>query len=484
MVERNIIRFYVGKQLCELREFTPHLTLLEWLRVHYGRTGCKEGCNEGDCGACTVCIIHKTDAGDLQWKAVNACIALVGSLDSVQIFTIEDVKKTDGSLHIIQQAMIDHHGSQCGFCTPGFIMSMLVYIATEKKYDVERLSQALSGNLCRCTGYSPMKKAMAEIYEQKLTQEYLSSFQAMEETVKKRLQQLEDKQNIEILGVEGRFSAPYHSDFFAHLYQTHPDALLVAGGSDVGLWITKKLQKYVHIIVLNRVADFKVISLTKDQSLFMGAGVTFKQALPVLSDYFPALRDFFYQIAGEQVRSVATLCGNIANASPIGDGPPVFIALGAKLHLRCGQEKRTLLLEEYFIDYGQQDRKPGEFIEGLSIPLSASHSKMAAYKISKRMQQDISTLAGVFTLHRDKTGRIKDIRLAFGGMAAVPKRALHAESALRGQVWGKQQLFAAQQALHKDFKPLSDVRASSWYRLEVAKNLLAQFYMEDTGVIL
>lgn len=477
---RNTVRFYVGDQLCELNQFSPQLSLLEWLRVHYGRKGCKEGCNEGDCGACTVCVVHRNEHG-LQWKAINACLALVGSLDRAQIFTVEDIKNPDGTLHPVQQAMIDHHGSQCGFCTPGFIMSMVVYSLTEKHYDAEKFLHSLAGNLCRCTGYAPMKKAMQQVYVQREEVHYATSLQEIETLVHKRLQHLEDSKHVEITGPKGRFSAPCCSDYFAELYASHPDALLLAGGSDAGLWMTKKLRTFTHIIALNRIDEFKAIS-QRDQTIYFGAGVTYKQALPVLGEYFPPLLDFFHHIAGEQIRNVATLCGNIANASPIGDGPPVFIALGARIHLRQGQNRRSLLLEDYFLEYGRQDRKRGEFIEGLSLPLFDARWKIAAYKISRRRQQDISTLLGVFAVNIDATERIEDIRLVFGGMAGVPKRAVHVENTLQGHHWDEEHLHKARQALEKDFTPLSDVRASQWYRMEVAKNLLTRFYAEHMAL--
>ncbi len=478
---RQHISFYVGDTLHHLSDLPPELTLLDWLRDQQSRTGTKEGCNEGDCGACTV-LVGRLEQGALVWRAVNACIHMVWMLDGAQLLTVEDLRGPDGQLHPVQQAMVDEHGSQCGFCTPGFVMSMVALSAQrvdlaelEGTLDGERIiNEALAGNLCRCTGYAPIVRAMKKAAAYCARHGEPISARTPELTA--RLHALRDGKTVELRSPEGRVTLPASVDALASAYAQDPAAVLVAGGTDVGLWVTKRLRRLPHVIAVRAAQDLHQIQTRPDGALWIGAGVTYTEAMPHLVAHLPAAADTLRRIGSTQVRNAATVCGNIGNASPIGDGPPVFMAAGARLHLRCGPERRVVALEDFFLDYGKQDIRPGEFIEGVLVPPLAPRSVCGVYKVSKRFDQDISAVLGAFVLVMAEDGAIQQARLAYGGMAGIPCRATRAEAALLGQHRTQAALHAAQAAMKEDFTPLSDMRASAWYRATVAANLLARLF--------
>ncbi|CAP55946.1 xanthine dehydrogenase small subunit [Gluconacetobacter diazotrophicus] len=474
---RDHIRFYLGDTLYDLSGFSPTLTVLDWLREQRGRTGTKEGCNEGDCGACTV-LVARLDGGPpdgprLAWRAVNACIQFVSMLDGAQLFTVEDLRAPDGTLHPVQQAMVDLHGSQCGFCTPGFVMSMVAYrkqpgaVAEDGPID-----DALAGNLCRCTGYAPIVRAMKQAMAAGSDR-----FDAQAAAIADRLSALRDGQTVNISGPAARLTIPADADALAATLLADPEATIVAGATDVGLWVTKGLRTLPHVVAIGQVPDLKRLDRTAD-GLRIGAAVTYEDARDALAGLLPDAGEIVRRIGSTQVRNAGTVCGNIANGSPIGDGPPVFIAAGATLHLRRGDVRRNMPLEDYFLAYGQQDRQPGEFVEGVTIPALRQGQVFRAYKVSKRFDQDISALLGAFALTLDDAGTITDARIAFGGMAATPRRARATEEALRGHPWSEATLQAARAAIATDFAPISDMRASDWYRRTVAANLLTRLFAE------
>ncbi|GEM16090.1 xanthine dehydrogenase small subunit [Gluconobacter oxydans] len=470
---RQTIRFYLGEDLYTLRDVSPTLTLLDWLRER-GRTGTKEGCNEGDCGACTVLVVRLED-GRLNWRAVNACIQFVSMLDGVQIYTIEDLGTPDAP-HPVQSAMVEQHGSQCGFCTPGFVMSMAAYRKTEgATADDQAIDDALAGNLCRCTGYAPIVRAMKQAMVAGPDR-----FDAQVDTIMERLAGLQDGESVRLEGPEGTLSIPASADDLAEILLADPEATIVAGATDVGLWVTKGMRRLKHVVPIGRVPELRALTRTPE-GLRIGAAVTYQDARPAIAELLPDAGEMIRRLGSTQVRNSATVCGNIANGSPIGDGPPMFIAANATLHLRRGAERRAIALEDYFIAYGKQDRQPGEFVEALTIPIPAQNAQFRAYKISKRFDQDISAVLGAFTIETDDQGRITTARLAYGGMAATPKRASGAEAALLGRVWDEDALEAARAAVLEDFAPLTDMRASAWYRQTVAANLLTRFFEETTG---
>ncbi len=433
----------------ELPDVDPTATLLDWLREDRGLTGTKEGCNEGDCGACTVMVTDEDGA-----KALNSCILFLPQLHGKAVRTVEGASGPDGEAHPVQQAMVDLHGSQCGFCTPGFVMSMVASHATgATDHDTQ-----LAGNLCRCTGYAPIIRA-AKAVEDRPVPVWVKDKPLASSAASRML--------------------PESSDELAAVYVENPDATLVAGATDVGLWVTKQLRDLDPVIFLNRCDDLKQITITDDEIRF-GAMVDMNRMGEALADLHPSYAEMIRRYASVQVRHAATVGGNIANGSPIGDNPPALIALDATLHLRKGDTRRSLPLEEFFIDYGKQDRVPGEFVEAVSFPRQLDRLK--AYKLSKRFDQDISAVCGCFNI-TVSGGIVTQARIAFGGMAGIPKRATHVEAALVGKPWARETIDAALPAFADDYSPLTDMRASATYRLESAKAMLERYFLEDQGEV-
>ncbi len=442
----NDIAFLLNGTPVRVSGDDPTRTLLQWLREDRGLTGTKEGCNEGDCGACTVMV---TDAGGT--RALNACILFLPQLHGRAVRTVEGLTGPKGETHPVQAAMVDHHGSQCGFCTPGFVMSM----AAAQVNGASDHDDYLAGNLCRCTGYAPIIRAA----------EAVAGTQApgwMAEALP---------------DVGAAPFAPTSSDDLAAWYAAHPDATLVAGATDVGLWVTKQLRDLPEVAFLHACADLQKIERDGDR-LRIGAGVTIAALRKAVAETHPAFAELLRRFASEQVRQAATVGGNIANGSPIGDTPPALIAMGAVLHLRKGDTRREIPLEAFFLDYGKQDRAKGEFVEAVTIPASAPG--LACYKLSKRFDQDISAVCGCFAIGVEG-GKIANARIAFGGMAGIPKRAAAVEAALVGRDWTLATVSAALPAFAKDFAPMTDMRASATYRLEAARNMLIRYFHERAG---
>jgi xanthine dehydrogenase small subunit len=430
----------------------PTRTLLDWLRSG-GLTGTKEGCNEGDCGACTVMV---TDASGS--KALNACILFLPQVHGKAVRTVEGISGPKGEMHPVQAAMVAHHGSQCGFCTPGFVVSMAVaHLNGATDHDDQ-----LAGNLCRCTGYAPIVRA-AEAAAGEAVPEWMQA----------------DREAVAgfAAGEAGAFR-PADSDALAEWYLANPEAVLVAGATDVGLWVTKLLRDLTPVAFLNGLKDLQGVEAQGGQ-LHVGACVTINALRAAVAERLPSFGELLRRYASEQVRNAATIGGNIANGSPIGDGPPALIALGATLHLRRGDEMRSMPLEEFFLDYRKQDRRPGEFVAGVSFPETAP--TLRCYKISKRFDQDISAVCGCFNVTVEG-GVVTSARIAFGGMAGVPKRAALAEAALVGKAWTATVVEAAAEAMAGDFTPMSDMRASSGYRMLTAQNLLRRYFHDLNGV--
>ena len=439
----------------------PTRTLLDWLREDRGLCGTKEGCNEGDCGACTVMV---TDAAGS--RALNACILFLPQLDGKAVRTVEGIAGPKGEAHPVQSAMITHHGSQCGFCTPGFIVSMAVaHLNGRTDHDDQ-----LAGNLCRCTGYAPIIRAAEAAVEAPVPEWMTTDTHFI-------LAQISSEGSGEADSLSGAFR-PRTADDLADWYAANPDATLVAGATDVGLWVTKQLRELAAVAFLNGVADLQKIEPLGD-TLRIGAGVTLTDLLAAIAPLHPSFAELLRRYASVQVRNAATIGGNIANGSPIGDGPPALIALGATLHLRRGDTRRDMALEDFFIEYRRQDRQPGEFVEAVTIPTDAPN--LRCYKISKRFDQDISAVCGCFNL-TFADGIVTDARIVFGGMAGIPQRAAKAEAAMVGQAFGLTSIAAAAQAMAGDFQPLSDMRASAAYRLTVAQNLLTRYFHDLNGV--
>lgn len=473
---RETVRFLLGDELVEIASCDPTRTVLDWLRLDRRRTGSKEGCAEGDCGACTV-VIGRLDEGHLRYEAINACIRFLPTLDGCQLLTVEHLKGADGTLHPVQQAMVDCHGSQCGFCTPGIVMSLFALWLNEAAPSIARIEDALAGNLCRCTGYEPIIAAGLRAAAADRSQD---RFVAAQAGIAARLAELRDRQTVAIGDGERRYYAPATMEALAELVAAHPQATLIAGATDVGLWVTKGMRRLDPVIHLGRIEALRAISDEGDQ-LRLGAMANHVAVRKALAAICPQLDEMMRRFGGEQVRNAGTIGGNIANGSPIGDLPPALIALGATLVLRRGSEHRTIPLEAFFLDYRKQDRREGEFVEAVLVPKLPADALFHVSKISKRFDEDISALCGAFFLRRDPDNRIVEARLAFGGMAGIPKRAKAAEAALLGRYWNEATVAAAIAALAGDFTPLTDMRASAAYRLKVAGNLLRRFLIETTA---
>ncbi len=442
------IAFLLNGESVTLENVDPTSSTLEWLRENKKLTGTKEGCNEGDCGACTVMV-----SDDTGHKSVNACILFLGQLNGKSITTIEGISK-DGALHPVQQSMIDHHGSQCGFCTPGITMSLATaQLNGDKDHD-----DVLAGNLCRCTGYAPIIRAAQDASGQHAPM-----------------------LDADLGGITSQTRAnksqPETIEALAKALADAPDATLVAGATDVGLWSTKGLVDLHPVVFLQKVKELTTIQTSKD-ALRIGAGVTIEKLRHAIAQDHPSFAQMLRRFASLQVRNVATIGGNIANGSPIADTPPALIALDATLHLRSDKSTRTMPLEEFFVAYGKQDILPGEFVETVSIKPQADRLKV--YKLSKRFDQDISAVLGAFYIDVHD-GIITKARIAFGGMAATPKRARNVEDALLGQPWQMDTIQNALPAFAKDFTPLTDMRATSTYRLKTAQNLLLRYWHDDQG---
>jgi len=477
MMVRSEIRFILNGEDIRLADVAPDETLLDYLRLRRSLTGTKEGCAEGDCGACTVLVGRLTPDG-LIYESVNACIRFLGSLDGTHVVTVEHLARHDGALHPVQQAMVDFHGSQCGFCTPGFVMSLYALWMQEPNPAERRIEKALQGNLCRCTGYEPIVRAahaMSSYGDAK--KDPLARERAQ---ITARLAAMRDGARIEIGTEAKRFLVPASVDDLAAILNAEPNATIVAGATDVGLWVTKFMREIAPVVFIGHLDELRRTS-GKDGVLTIGAGVSYTEAFGLLAERVPALAALIDRIGGEQVRNMGTIGGNIANGSPIGDTPPPLMALGATLTLRKGQSRRTMPLEDFFIDYGKQDRRDGEFVEAVHVPLPKPDGRFAVYKVTKRRDEDISAMLGAFNLTLDADGKVGKIRIAYGGMAATPKRAKAVEAALCGRPWTRTTVDAALPEYEKDFRPLTDMRASADYRMLASKNLLLRFFLETSG---
>ena len=451
-------------------DVAPTRTVLAHLRESLGRPGTKEGCAEGDCGACTVVVGELCD-GQVKMKTVNSCIQFLPTLDGKALYTVEDLRQPDGSLHPVQQAMVDCHGSQCGFCTPGFVMSLWsVYLAhAGSTASVAEIRSALTGNLCRCTGYRPIIEAGAKMFD-------LPGVKFDRAALTQSLQAISRGSSLAIEHNGRHFFAPKTLTELLKLRDAHPAATILAGSTDVGIWVNKQFRDLGDIIFVGEVAELNVTSKSTS-TLTIGAAVSLTDAYVALKDIYPQMNEMWERFASVPIRNAGTLGGNVANGSPIGDSMPALIALGASVKLASIDGSRTLPLEDLYLAYMKSAIAPNEVLVAIDIPLPRSGQQFRNYKVSKRFDSDISAVCAAFSLQIDG-GRIANARVAFGGMAATPKRATMTEAALNGQPWTEACARAAMAALEVDYAPLSDMRACSAYRLSTAQNLLYRFYLE------
>ncbi|MBC8736763.1 xanthine dehydrogenase small subunit [Paraburkholderia sp. UCT31] len=477
------IRFYHRNAIREIEDAPVTRTVLQYLREDAHCTGTKEGCAEGDCGACTVVIGERNPAGGVEFKAVNACIQFVPTLDGRALFTVEDLRQPDGSLHPAQQAMVDCHGSQCGFCTPGFIMSMWALYekhghehgcANRTVPSREAIGNALTGNLCRCTGYRPIVDAAERMFDAPAPQAPVD-VKALADT----LATLERRDTFQYEHAGQRFAAPRTVAALARIKQQEPAARLLAGSTDIGLWVTKQMRELGDLVYVGQIAELQKLE-TNDDWIEIGAGVSVEKAYAEIAKQYPELTEMWQRFASLPIRNAGTLGGNIANGSPIGDSMPGLIALGARVIVRGGDVEREMPLEDLYLAYQKKDMAGHEFVVGLKVPArggARANLRFRTYKLSKRFDSDISAVCAAFSFIADGDA-IREPRIAFGGMAATPKRALQAEAVLRDAEWHEATAQAAMLALGTDYAPLTDMRASSDYRLEAAKNTLYRFWLE------
>ncbi|MBL4596660.1 MAG: xanthine dehydrogenase small subunit [Robiginitomaculum sp.] len=468
------IQFILNGQLHQVEPVDTHQTLLQYLRGQAALRGTKEGCAEGDCGACTL-VVGELSGNKIVYRALNACILLLAQIDGCEVISVEGVQDKDGGLHPVQQALVDFHGSQCGFCTPGFVMSLYAHYRNGRPADRESLKTALAGNLCRCTGYGPILAAGQAMYNYQQP-EVMDTVSLLREIANNELV-------LHVADDDNQLFAPTNESELQQLLQQYPTATLWAGGTDAGLWITKRLARLPTIIMLGKIAELNFVRQTS-AGIHMGAMARYVDVCDILATEWPAFGEVIRRTGSVQVRNAGTLGGNIANGSPIGDMAPVLIALGAKLTLAKQGSTREILLEDFFVAYGQQDLGPGEYVRSIFIPTGSA--QLATWKISKRFDQDISAVLGAFCFSL-AGGRITELRIAYGGMAATPKRALATEAVLLGQVPSEEILATATLSLAEDFTPISDMRASSSYRMQSAQALLrktfsaSHVYLAKTG---
>ncbi|HSM22959.1 MAG TPA: xanthine dehydrogenase small subunit [Rubrivivax sp.] len=474
------IRFFHRGAVVEISGAAPTRTVLEWLREDARCTGTTEGCAEGDCGACTVVVGELAAAGGVNLQPVNACIRFLPTLDGKALFTVEDVAAPDGTLHPVQRAMVDCHGSQCGFCTPGFVMSLWAGFQRHQAAGTvptrQQLADDLSGNLCRCTGYRPILDAGQRAFEQPAPMLDRVALGAA-------LRALQQDTPLHYAPGKGApaFHAPRTLAEFAALREARPQARVLAGSTDMGLWVTKQFKDLGELIHIGDVAELKRVDV-QPQRIVIGAAASLEAAWQALVAEWPTLRDVWLRFAALPLRVAGTMGGNVANGSPIGDSAPVLMALGAAVVLRRGERVRSMPLEDFYVGYMQNHLEPGEFLQAIEVPRRCARQQaVRAYKISKRFDCDISAVCAAFAIELEGE-RIASVRLAYGGMAATVKRATQAETALLGQPWTEASLQSATAALARAYTPLTDMRASAGYRAQVAQNLLRRFWLETRPV--
>ncbi|MFL9865131.1 xanthine dehydrogenase small subunit [Paraburkholderia fungorum] len=477
------IRFYHRNAIREIKDAPVTRTVLQYLREDAHCTGTKEGCAEGDCGACTVVIGERNEAGGVDFKAVNACIQFVPTLDGKALFTVEDLRQPDGSLHPVQEAMVECHGSQCGFCTPGFVMSMWSLYekhghehscANKTVPSRDAISNALTGNLCRCTGYRPIVDAAVRMFEAPAPKAPVNV-----DALSKTLATLERTDTFHYQHGGQQFDAPRTVDALAKIKEAAPATRILAGSTDIGLWVTKMMRELGNIVYVGQIAELQKLE-TNDDWIEIGAGVSVEKAYTEIIKQYPELFEMQQRFASLPIRNAGTLGGNIANGSPIGDSMPGLIAIGAHVIVRGGEIEREMPLEDLYLAYQKKDMAEHEFVVGLKVPTRTGARKnlqFRTYKLSKRFDSDISAVCAAFSFIADGNV-VREPRIAFGGMAATSKRATHAEAVLRDAEWHEATAQAAMIALGNDYAPLSDMRATSNYRLEAAKNTLYRFWLE------
>ena len=467
MTDTATIRFILDGETVEVSDADPTRTVLQYLREDLRRKGTKEGCAEGDCGACTVVVAELNREGDsVALKAINSCIQFLPTLDGKELITVESLADGD-ELHPVQKALVSNHASQCGFCTPGFVMSLYALYESNKSPTRQDIDDALAGNLCRCTGYRPIIAAAKEmvLIEKGPGRDRLAA-----------LQKIQRSNSLRIDFNGRKFFAPTSADEFAAVLQQNPQATILAGGTDVGLWVTKQHRELATIIYIGRVAELSDIGVSSTH-IEVGGAATLSEVVPLIVQHYPGLDEMFRRFASPPIRNAGTLGGNIANGSPIGDSMAALMVVETSLVLRCADGEREVALQDFYHDYRVNDLQPGEFLARIKIPLPDVDVIVRSQKWSKRFDQDISAICTAYRLLL-KDGKVESFRMACGGLAATVRRATHTENAVAGMPWTAATVEVACAALAEDFKPISDMRASADIRLTAVQNLLRRFFAE------
>ena len=464
------VRFILNGDPVEENAVSPSMTVLDYLRERRGLTGTKEGCAEGDCGACTIVTASARDGG-LDYEAANACLMLVPQLQGKEIVTVEGLAEKDGTPHAVQQALVEAHGSQCGFCTPGIVMALFAFHHAGDPVETEKIHDALAGNLCRCTGYRPIVDAA-------LTLDQSPSDQFVREA-KKRIASIGGLVNSDSYDFDHEyFHAPQSLNELLRLRATYPDAYLLGGGTDLGILASKDRKRLGRVIWTALVPELARIERTETQ-ITLGAAVTYTATLPLFDELYPSFAQLIRRIGSPQIRNLGTLGGNVCNASPIGDMPPCFLVLEAKFIVRSQRGSREIPADEFFMDYRKTALAEDEILEAIRIPVPQPDTIYKAHKVSKRFDQDISAVIGAFAL-TIRDGRVEKARVAFGGMAATPARAYSSETFLEGEPWDISLAIAGGAMIDTDFSPITDFRANADYRSRVAAYLFRRVYHEST----
>jgi len=465
----NFISFVHKDQIVKIKNPDPNETLLNYIRTKLKKIGTKEGCAEGGCGACTV-VIGELKNNEINYKAINSCITFLPTLQGKQIIIVEDLVSKDGSLHPVQEAMVNYHGSQCGFCTPGFVMTLFSMFKKYSKFDDNIIKDSIAGNLCRCTGYKPILNAAKSLRNKNKIDDFSKNKKITINLLKKI-----NNNSVKIYKKGRKYFAPRYIKELKKILKKNTDAQLLSGGTDLSLVVTKERKDISSIIYMNSIKELNYIK-NNNEYIEVGASTPLIEFESYIKKYYPDFTKILKRYGSPQIRNVGTIAGNIATASPIGDCLPLLISLNAKVILQDFKKSKILFLDSFFINYRKTQLRKGQFIHSIRIPIF-KNSTFKAYKISKRFDDDISSVCAAFNLEIVKN-RIESIRIAYGGMAVVPKRAIFCEKILLNSLFTQENFSKAKEALEKDFKPISDMRASSLYRMEVAKNLLEKCFVE------
>jgi len=459
----NIIKFVHEDQIVEVKNPDPNEILLNYIRTNLKKTGTKEGCAEGGCGACTV-VLGELKNNEINYKAINSCITFLPTLQGKQLILVEDLTSKDGSLHPVQEAMVNCHGSQCGFCTPGFVMALFSMFKKYSKFNEDVIKDSIAGNLCRCTGYQPIIKAAKSLKHKNKA----DHFSKNEKKIINLLKKISNK-SIKIYQKDKKYFAPRYVLELKKILKKNINADFLSGGTDLSLGVTKERKDINSIIYMNSIRELNYIK-NNNEYIDVGASTPLIDLEIYIKKYYPDFTKILKRYGSPQIRNVGTVAGNIATASPIGDCLPLLLSLNAKVVLQDLKKTKVLSLDSFFINYRKTKLKKGQFIHSIRIPLFKNNI-FKAYKVSKRFDDDISSICAAFNLEIVKN-KIQSVRIAYGGMAEIPKRAVFSEKILLNALFTEETIHKAKEALEKDFKPISDVRASGSYRMNVAKNLL------------